>query len=377
MLGVTRWCGVAAVGAMLASEAQLGAQQAAPRTWRVTEEWRVDGSENGEPFGDVRDLVVTRDGAAWVLDFKDQKIRRFSAAGKPLPTAGRSGSGPGELRNANGMVLHGDGSVWVNDPSNSRLTVFGADGKYLRQHIVPITGFVYRWEGVYDSASGDVLDPALLKQNATFAFLLRRVKPSGTVGEVLPRPSCHNGGTPSAGWEAETAGKGVSRGLYPFTSGGGLALDGRGGAWCATPNSRQVALVRFGQNDTIARTTLALPPVAVSKAERDSIIALFRTRLATYATSTFDPAKVPTSKPGIEALHVDDDGRLWVQHPAAYGSVSTVFDVHDARGAHLGRVTVPYASMTGLPVRARGAAVWMAVRDADEVVSVVRFAIAR
>ena len=94
-------------------------------TWTATELWHVDGTEGGEPFGDLRDYVVQKDGTLWVLDFKDQSIRRFSANGKPLPNVARMGSGPGEIKNANGMLLTPDGSKvgWFRDPDGNLLSV--------------------------------------------------------------------------------------------------------------------------------------------------------------------------------------------------------------------------------------------------------------
>ncbi|HMS03530.1 MAG TPA: hypothetical protein PKE51_11175, partial [Gemmatimonadaceae bacterium] len=109
--------------------------------------WRVDGTEGEDtPFADVRDFVVDSSGGLWVLDFAEQRIRRFDADGRPLPDAGRRGSGPGELTNANGLLVAADRTVWTSDPHNGRLTVFAEDGTFLRQHVVPIGSFWLRWD---------------------------------------------------------------------------------------------------------------------------------------------------------------------------------------------------------------------------------------
>ncbi|MGV3709561.1 MAG: hypothetical protein ACO1Q7_12035 [Gemmatimonas sp.] len=121
----------------------LGAQ-AALKTWKASEVWRIDGSEAGEPFQQLRDFVVLKDGQMWALDFRDQFIRRYDAAGKYMGQRGRSGSGPGEMRKANGMVLARDGKVWINDPSNARFTIFAPDGKFASQSLHPINSYGYR-----------------------------------------------------------------------------------------------------------------------------------------------------------------------------------------------------------------------------------------
>src|SRR6187551_3424611 len=117
--------------------------QGALSMWKATPVWRIDGTESGEPFSGLRDFLVSRDGRLWVLDFKDQLIRRFDANGKALESVGRKGSGPGEMKNANGMVQRRDGTIWVNDPSNGRLTVFDINGKFARQHMLSIRGYGY------------------------------------------------------------------------------------------------------------------------------------------------------------------------------------------------------------------------------------------
>ena len=75
---------------------------------------------------------------------------------------------------------------------------------------------------------------------------------------------------------------------------------------------------------------------------------------------------------------MDDDGRLWVQHAARFGDASVTFDIHDKAGKHLGRLTIPQrASAEGLPIRARGNDLWIALRDEDDVVGIARFKISK
>ena len=162
-------------------------------------------------------------------------------------------------------------------------------------------------------------------------------------------------------------------GSYPFTVGGGRAPDGRGGLWCATPTSTRPVLLRIGTNDTLAQAALTIEPLAVTKAEREETIARIRDGIRQYSSTDFDPAKVPNTKPGIAGLSVDATGRLWVQHARSVGVTRTTFDVYDARGAHLGRVTVPYRVRDDMPVAARGMSLWLAVLDDDDVASVARF----
>ncbi|MGV3709560.1 MAG: hypothetical protein ACO1Q7_12030 [Gemmatimonas sp.] len=80
-------------------------------------------------------------------------------------------------------------------------------------------------------------------------------------------------------------------------------------------------------------------------------------------------------KPAIAALHVDDDGRLWVQHTETFGKVVTTYDVFDAKGKHLARVSIPLKVAVQMPVKSRGNLLWLAVQDADDVTYVAHYRI--
>jgi len=346
-------------------------------TWRATELWRVDGTDAGDGFGDIRDIVVLKDGSAWILDAKDQHIRRYDGNGKPLATIARKGSGPGELQKPNGMVMRGDATVWVNDQPNARLSVFGADGRFVHQYLLSITSRGYRWGAWIDRPTGHLMDPMLQSRSGKSVSVWRRITAAGQDAGIVEIPSCGAPEYTATSWQAETKGKGMLASTYPFMSGGGLAPTGEGTAWCASPRSRNVVLVRIGKNDTVSRTPLDIPPVPVGAVERDSAITRAATQARAYATTTFDAARVPRTKPGVASLHVDEDGRLWVQHGRKFGERSTTYDIHDTRGAHLGRVVVPFAVVDYLPVRARGNDAWVPAKDEDDVVSIVRMRLAR
>jgi len=328
--------------------------------------WQVDGSESGEPFGDLRDYVLLRDGTVWALDFKDQTIRRYDAKGAPLSSVGRKGSGPGEMRNANGLAVAPDGAVWVNDPANGRLLVFAASGAPQRAITLKIGGYGYRWEGWFDT-SGHLIDKEIGK-DAQF----RRVDRDGTVRGTIPHPECGLRSTTSE-YRAETPGKGMMMASYPFTLGGGRVADRRGHFWCASAGGTRVARLAYGKLDTVARTAIDIPLLPVSREERNETVRTVRDRLAKYATSDFDPAKVPTTKSGIAGLHVDNEGRLWVAHVSPWKRSSTTFDVFDGAGNSMFRVTLPIRAVVQLPVIASGNEFLLAVMDDDDVIKLARY----
>ncbi|MBY0489804.1 MAG: hypothetical protein K2R93_08175 [Gemmatimonadaceae bacterium] len=365
---------LALVGVSLVVSMRLSAQSrtSTPTKTVVAKElWRVDGTESGQPFGSVRDILALPNGDLWVLDYKDQQIRRYDRDGRALGVIGRKGSGPGEMRNANGMVLHGDGTVWVNDPSNARFSVFRADGRYATQHAAPITGYGYRWEAWYDASTKSVIDLDFSKRGVMPGR--RRVSATGTVSDRFELPACRT--RLDLMFEA-TAPKESLQGLYPFSMGGGAAGDRQGALWCAPVDDDRAVKLRIGSGDTLARTTVSVPALPVSTAEREAEIARVQKSVAAYPRHTFDPAKVPTKRPPIAALWVDDDDRVWLEHGRPDGAATSTFDVFNSSGAHLGRVLIPSRRSTFLPIRAKGDRLWIPVIDADDVPALALFRVA-
>jgi hypothetical protein len=76
---ITRCAVLFSLTMLIALPAHAQPARTAPTQWRATEAWAVDG--DGDVFGQVRDIAVLRDETVWVLDHKDQVIRRFSATG--------------------------------------------------------------------------------------------------------------------------------------------------------------------------------------------------------------------------------------------------------------------------------------------------------
>jgi hypothetical protein len=271
------------------------------------------------------------------------------------------------MRNANGLAVAPNGSVWVNDPSNGRFSIFDASGTYQRALTVPMGGYGYRWEAWFEP-SGELVERAIGQRDQ-----FRRINQNGNVLGTITGPDCQNGAATRLTYRAETKGQGSTIGSYPFSMGGGVVADRRGHFWCAAPSGTRVARLAYGKTDTVARTAREIPAIDVSRAERDSSIKTVEARIARYATNDFDRALVPTKKPGITAIYVDDDGRLWVVHTAVWQQQRTTYDVFNASGALLFRVEIPVRASTYLPVIARGNEFVVATLDEDDVVGLARY----
>jgi hypothetical protein len=110
----------------------------------------------------------------------------------------------------------------------------------------------------------------------------------------------------------------------------------------------------------------------VTKAERDSIVAKFDEK----GPSGLDFGKIPRTKPIIDAILIDDQGRPWVRRTNAQGLVE--FDVHDPNGRPVATVALPKVrNPAHLPFVVRGENVYTVVFDEYDVPYVVRFQIER
>jgi len=357
---------VLSIACLSASWAPPLASQA-PTVRSATLLWQVDGSESGEPFGALRDLLLHRDGSVWAFDFKDQVIRRYDAGGKPRPAVGRKGSGPGEMRNANGMAMAPDGNVWVNDPANGRLSVFSEDGKVARSVSHSLGGYRFHWGGWFDT-SGKLVEPAI---GASERLLL--VDESGRTTGTLPAPTCGERDRDKAIIHARNSDKSYMNLGYPFGEGGGFRDDRQGHVWCATRSSTRLVKLALGRNDTLARTSVEIPMIAVEAREREVVLRSVLKEIAKYQTNDYDPHKVPTHKAGIRNFSVDSDGRLWVAHTPPWLKATTTLDVFDGSGRSQFRVSIPLRHHPSMPILARGNEFTLVTIDDDEIVHIARF----
>lgn len=339
--------------------------------WRLVEEVRIgNGESEAYTFTDIRGLAVGTNGRIFVLDYKTQEIRAFDSTGKFIKVIARRGHGPGEISNANGLGQAPDGTIWVNDPGNSRFTLFRPDGSFLRQHVVPIRGYGFIWDGMVD-AEGRINDPLIGPDpKGRHIRRLRRYAADGTPGDTVDVP-CTPPGTASAPWIGRSKNGGSGSMTIPFTPRTQVALDPRGYAWCSTGEAYRVVRVRLGKGDTVAVIHRDVAPVPVTASERATEIARADSFFKRYETSNVDYSQIPKVKPVIQALDVDDAGRLWARRTTASRS-STTFDLFDTNGSPIATVTGPFRISAFWHPVIRGDAMYTVVVDEDDVPMVVR-----
>jgi sugar lactone lactonase YvrE len=90
------------------------------------------GTEPGQ-LGYVSDALRDEEGNFYVAEFgENQRISKFSAAGKFIKNWGAPGSEPGQFARIRAMTLGPDGNLYVADVCNHRIQVFTRDGELVR-----------------------------------------------------------------------------------------------------------------------------------------------------------------------------------------------------------------------------------------------------
>jgi hypothetical protein len=90
------------------------------------------GDSPEESFAEIVALDVSKDGTAYVVDMKDNRVKIFDVRGKFLRAFGKKGQGPGELNQPVGLMITPENEILVEDVLNQRLALFTRDGKFLR-----------------------------------------------------------------------------------------------------------------------------------------------------------------------------------------------------------------------------------------------------
>lgn len=345
--------------------------------WRFIEEVRIGSlSEGPAQFGEIRGVALGSEGRILVLDGQQQEIRIFDASGRFVRQVARRGAGPGEIRNANGLLTAPSAVVWVNDPGNARQTLFSPLGDFVSQRPVPPRQLDFYWDAAFD-ADGALMEYMTIRQGRVRRAAVLRFTSTGTIRDTLPLPEC--------GWkdrnqsEVEFVGRGRGgRRIFtqiPFATRPVTAFGLRGTMWCSTRERYEVLQIVLTSGDTALRLVKNERALPIPQAERDAAIEQVRTIFRAIGAADPDFAQVPRTKPVIEQLDADDRGRLWVRRTSTNDS-ATDFDVWD-RGKLIAQVRVPWRVPPLHHIQVRGDKVYATGVDADGVPFVVRARIER
>ena len=305
------------------------------------------GARDGDPaylFGDVRGVQAASDGTIYVLDYQAREVRVFSPAGEYLRTIVRSGDGPGEIREANGMVLSGDTLLWLND--HGRWVVMGVDplGTEVRRFDKPVLSYGYIWDGAFDARGrywravdhGEE-DPFPRPGPREYPYRLyfksydleSGVTDSVFVGETVFRSVV-----------AETNG-GSFHLTAPFQPSRAARLHPPGGFWQGSTGEFRIARTSEA-GDTVLVIEAALPEIPVTPEDRAAFGARVAERGPAYRRAVEEAKSLmPATMPVLDDFFADHAGRLWARRAAPHDALP-FFDVFTADGDHLASVRLHF-----------------------------------
>ncbi len=237
-------------------------------------------------------------------------------------------------------TVHGDGPDlfgWIQD-----LEVDAAGG-------IDSEGFFYDLE----KSSSPGREEVLVRYDGQFHAV-----------DTIPVPEHPEG---SAGIQVPTP-RGVATYPKPFAGRAEWALVSDGGMWVAiTDQYKLLRLTREG--DTLRVVTKPFVPVSVTAEERDERLKGLR-----EVGADLSRFEVPSSKPPIADIFVDDQENAWVIPVLAGDETESIAEVFDSLGVFLGEVQLPLR-LPASPVIIRDQTLTTITIDSLGVPYVVRFKI--
>lgn len=350
-----------------------------PPVWRVQEDLRIGSDVGPSSFNSIYGIAGTTSGNIFILDYKTQEIRVFDKSGKFLRLAARKGHGPGEIINADGLLIAPDGRIWVNDPSNARFSIYSPDGRFIEQVMNKPWGWTSPWGARFDD-QGRLVERFAFPSTPGSRDLrmhFRRLRSDGAVIDTLRFPSCpiRAAAPPFVGRSADGT-PGLFR-TVPFQPQLFYVLDSRGTLWCTPGDEYVVYNYNLQSGDTIAVVRSAAPRPRVTAEERAAIVAQMDSMFAKFPIREVDYSRIPATKPAISGIFTDDLGRLWVQRTQT-GAGTSEFDVWDSRGRQVASARLNFrVKMDLLSPFVTGDHLYAVIVDEDDVQYVVRAKIAR
>lgn len=332
-----------------------------------------DGTDPDLTFSDIRGIQADSDGNIYVLDQQAVEVRVFDPDGEYLRTIARGGRGPGEIIEANGILLSGDTLLWMHDHGQHAIIGVDPRGFEVRRFPKPVDEYRGYWTGTFDSRGRYWREVSHRDDAATYSdegvntnaarnYYRSYDLAGGAVDSVFLGTS-----TSRSYSYVFAGGTGFMR--IPFQSGNLSAVNPSGGFWHA--HGATYRITRTGEDgDTLVVIEAGLPVQRVTAADRSSYVEGTVERqpdLRRHAEAVADV--MPDVKPIVTGLFVDDEGRLWVER-ATPDEVPAFYDRFSADGDYLGSVRLAFEPGRRIWVRNGNIYTW--VVDEMDIPYVVR-----
>ena len=343
------------------------------------EDLRIGEVEGGGPatFGRIRTIAVLEDGRIAVADALAEEVRLFDPEGQFLRTFGGKGGGPGELQGMQGVYLDPEGLLRVPEQENARLSIFDPDTGFVRSYPFRLFSYSFRgpWTAAFDSAGRTLVASSGRFGEGRYWNMLRIYDEDMLQIDSVPYydytddTSREHPGV----WRIAVGGGRLHVGV-PFYAMPQELLSSAGEFWTSSDGAQELEVARWTPpGDTTLLIVSRRPAAQVTNAERDSALAEVSGRLAGQLPTEpkLDGSKIPSFKPPIYGLSLDDRNRLWVRISGP-GADPTEYDIFNPDGIHAETVSLPFSVGGSIPPVTRGDQLWAVVTDELGVQYVVR-----
>jgi hypothetical protein len=337
---------------------------------------QVEGDTN-LMFGEVRGIEAGRDGTIYVLDYQAAEIRAFDDEGRFVRKVVSRGRGPGEISEANGMVLVGDTVLWIQDHAQWMMIGVSTAGEELRRFPMHVLSYGYIWAGTVDNKGRVWKQQTHIDGERTGPPEPGLTEGSGRAYWVFYEPdadvkdSIYLGEDSYRTMISRTGGGGYSYRPIPNDPRPIAVVDPDGGIWRTSGAAYRV--VRLSERgDTVLVIESDTPALPVTTGDRSAYVEAVVERYPDQRRVAEEIAGLmPETKPAIASLNVDDEGRLWIGRVAPEDAYPQ-YDIFGRAGAYQGSVELAFQPARFIPIRIRHRRVYAVVRDSLDVPFVVR-----
>jgi hypothetical protein len=264
---------------------------------------------------------VGKDGTAYVLDWKDNKVKVFDARGKFLRAFGKKGQGPGELNQPQGLIITPENEVLIVDGLNQRFAIFSLDGKFLR-----------------NISTAKVLGISGIKMDSR-GLIVGRSTGFGDAGKMSLDVKIYdkdlNAKASLATFETPIS---LQMKVNPFSMTNLLyALDGQGRLYRGSQKGYEIKVLSL-EGKLIKTIGRDYDPIRMTQGDKDEILKAFS---VVPGLNIKDRIQFPEVYPPYTDFVPADEGRLLVM-TYEKGKVKKEFywDVFDAEGRYVTRVPI-------------------------------------
>jgi hypothetical protein len=338
------------------------------------------GEVEGDPnfiFGNVRGIEAGRDGTIYVLDYQASEVRAYDDEGRFLREVASRGEGPGEISEANGMVLVGDSILWIQDHGKWMMIGVSTEGEELRRFPMHVLSYGYIWSGTVDNSGrvwkrrihSDAERTSPPEEGLTEGSYREYMVSFDPVTDV--KDSIYLGVGSFRTLISRTNQGGYSYRPVPNEPGPITVVDPDGGLW--RTNSGAYHVVRLDAlGDTVLVIDSETPAPPVTAGDRSEFVEAMVERSPDLRRVAEELASLmPDTKPVISSLTVDDEGRLWIGRVGPEDA-QPQFDIFGRDGGYHGSVELAFRPAPYTPIRIRQSRVYAVVRDSLDVPFVVR-----